>query len=284
MFWLPFRFSLGGSYNYLTHILIQRVLWSGMGGPTTNRWRTRLGLRAWRSEAEMHHYARSLGAPRLYGYSPSVLPKPSDWDDYQHVTGYWFLDAQPNWEPSADLLRFLESGPPPVYVGFGSMSHENPERQTRLALRALELTGQRGVLLTGWGGIARLSVPPNVFFVDNVPHAWLFPRMAAIVHHGGAGTTAAGLRSEVPSIIPAFAGDQVAWADRVVKLGVSPRVPGIKQLTAEKLAQAINTAVNDSALRARAAALGEKIRAENGVARAIEVIERHAADFSQRKL
>jgi len=284
MFWLPFRFSLGGSYNYLTHILIQRVLWSGMGGPTINRWRTRLGLPAWRSEAEMHNYARSLGAPSLYGYSPGVLPKPPDWDDYHHVTGYWFLDAQSDWQPSEDLLRFLESGPPPVYIGFGSMSHENPERQTRLALRALELTGQRGVLLTGWGGITRLSAPPNVFFVDDVPHAWLFPRMAAVVHHGGAGTTAAGLRSGVPSIIPAFAGDQVAWADRVVKLGVGPRVPGIKQLAAEKLAQAINTAVNDSALRARAAALGEKIRAENGIARAVEVIERHAADFSQRKL
>jgi UDP:flavonoid glycosyltransferase YjiC (YdhE family) len=125
---------------------------------------------------------------------------------------------------------------------------------------------------------------PNVFFVDNVPHAWLFPRMAAVVHHGGAGTTAAGLRSGVPSIIPAFAGDQVAWADRVVKLGVGPRVPGIKQLTAEKLAQAINTAAyGDSALRARAAALGEKIRAENGITRAVEVIERHAAQFRAAK-
>jgi len=284
-FFLPLRFSLGAGYNYLTHTLIQRVLWSGMGGPTVNRWRTRLGLPAWRSESEMHHYARRLGTPSLYGYSPSVLPKPSDWDDYQHVTGYWFLEAQPDWEPPADLLHFLESGPPPVYVGFGSMSHEDPERQTRLALRALELTGQRGVLLTGWGGITRLSAPPNVFFVDNVPHAWLFPRMAAVVHHGGAGTTAAGLRSGVPSIIPAFAGDQVAWADRVVKLGVGPRVPGIKQLTAEKLAQAINTAAyGDSALRARAAALGGKIRAENGITRAVEVIERHAAHFSQRKL
>ena len=282
MFWLPFRFSLGGSYNYLTHILIQRVLWSGMGGPTTNRWRTRLGLPAWRSEAEMHNYARRLGAPSLYGYSPSVLPKPSDWDDDQHVAGYWFLDAQPNWEPPADLLRFLESGPPPVYVGFGSLSHENPERQTRLALRALELTGQRGALLTGWGGLTRLSAPPNVFFVDNVPHAWLFPRMAAVVHHGGAGTTGAGLRAGVPNIITPFGGDQVAWADLVVKLGVGPHAPGIKQLTAEKLAEAINSAVNDSALRARAAAFGEKIRAENGIARALEIIERHVAHFNQR--
>lgn len=284
MFWLPFRFSLGGGYNYLTHTLVQRLLWSSMGGPSTNRWRTRLGLPAWRSEAEMHNYARSLGTPSLYGYSPSVIPKPSDWDEYHHVTGYWFLDAQPDWQPPADLLHFLESGSPPVYVGFGSVSHEHPERQTRLALRALELTGQRGVLLTGWGGLTRLSAPPNVFFVDNVPHAWLFPRMAAVVHHGGAGTTGAGLRAGVPSIIPAFAGDQCAWTDIVMKWGVGPRVPGIKQLTAEKLAEAINTAVNDSALRARATALGEKIRAENGIARAVEVIERHAADFSQRKL
>jgi len=232
----------------------------------------------------MHNYARSLGTPSLYGYSPSVLPKPPDWDDYHHVTGYWFLDAQSDWQPSEDLLRFLESGPPPVYIGFGSMSHENPERQTRLALRALELTGQRGVLLTGWGGMSRLSAPPNVFFVDNVPHAWLFPRIGAVVHHGGAGTTGAGLRAGVPSIITPGGGDQSAWADLVVKLGVGPRAPGIKSLTAEKLAKAINTAVNDSALRARAAALGEKILAENGIARAVEVIERHAAEFSQRKL
>src|SRR3989338_8486812 len=111
------------------------------------------------------------------------------------------LDAQPGWQPPADLLHFLESGSPPVYAGFGSVSQEHPERRARLILRALELTGQRGVLSTGWGGLTRLSAPPNVFFVDNVPHAWLFPRMAAVVHHGGAGTTGAGLRAGVPGII-----------------------------------------------------------------------------------
>lgn len=282
MFWLPFRFSLGGGYNYLTHILARSILWNSMGGPTTNRWRRRLGLPAWRSEAEMHNYARSLGTPSLYGYSPSVIPKPLDWDEYQHVTGYWFLDARPNWQPPADLLHFLESGPPPVYVGFGSMSHENPERQTRLALRALELSGQRGVLSIGWGGIKSISAPPNVFFADDVPHAWLFPRMAAAVHHGGAGTTSAGLRAGIPGIITAFGGDQCAWADLVVKLGVGLQVKGIKKLTAEKLADAIQTTIHDSTMRARAAELGEKIRAENGITRAVDVIERHAADFRQR--
>jgi UDP:flavonoid glycosyltransferase YjiC (YdhE family) len=282
MFMLPFRFSLGAGYNYFTHTLVQRALWSGMGGPTVNRWRARLNLPAWRSEAAMHDYARSLATPSLYGYSPSVIPKPPDWGDEHHVTGYWFLDAPPNWQPPADLLQFLESGPPPVYVGFGSMSHQNPERQARLALRALELSGQRGILLTGWGGLTRLSAPPNVFFVDDVPHAWLFPRMVAVVHHGGAGTTGAGLRAGVPNIITPFGGDQVAWADHVVKLGVGLQATAAQRLTAEKLASAIHAAVNDSALRARAVALGEKVRAEDGVARAVEVIERHAADFHQR--
>jgi UDP:flavonoid glycosyltransferase YjiC (YdhE family) len=117
-----------------------------------------------------------------------------------------------------------------------------------------------------------------VYFVEDVPHAWLFPRMAAMVHHGGAGTTGAGLRAGVPSIIAPFAADQPAWAERVVKLGVGLRAPSLGKLTAEKLAEAIQLAVTDSALRARAAALRGKIRAEEGVARAIEIIERRAAN------
>jgi UDP:flavonoid glycosyltransferase YjiC (YdhE family) len=282
MFMLPFWSSLGGRYDYWTHILIRRLLWSSMGGPAANRWRARLELPAWRSEAEMRSFAHGLGTPSLYGYSSRVLPKPSDWDEYQQITGYWFLDAQPEWQPAVDLLRFLAGGLPPVYVGFGSMSHKNPALLTRLALRALEQSGQRGVLSIGSGGMKRLSAPPNVFLADNVPHAWLFPRMGAVVHHGGAGTTAAGLRAGVPSIITPFGGDQYAWADRVVKLGVGPRATGIKKLTAEKLSIAIRTAMSDSALRARAAALGERIRAENGIGRAVEIIERHAAVSSQR--
>jgi sterol 3beta-glucosyltransferase len=162
------------------------------------------------------------------------------------------------------------------------MSDKDPERQTRLALRALELTGQRGVLLTSWDGVTRLGTSASVFYVNDVPHSWLFPRMAAVVHHGGAGTTAAGLRAGIPSLITPFAVDQYVWADRVVKLGVGPHTADSKRLTAERLAQAINTAVNDSVLRARAAAFGERIRAENGVVRAVEVIEHHAAEFNQR--
>lgn len=283
LFVLPFRFSLGGGYNYLTYTLYMYVGWLIVGG-VFNHWRiTRLGLPPWRSMRELFDTLHNYGAPWLYGYSPQVLPKPPDWEDNRHVTGYWFLDAQPGWKPPPDLLRFLESGPPPVYIGFGSMSDKDPERLTCLALRALELTGQRGVLLTGWGAVARLNTSANVFYVDDVPHSWLFPRTAAVVHHGGAGTTAAGLCAGVPSIITPFLLDQYAWADRVVKLGVGPRMVDNRRLTAEKLALAIDAAITDSALRGRAAEFGARIREENGVTRAVEIIERHAADFNRHQ-
>jgi UDP:flavonoid glycosyltransferase YjiC (YdhE family) len=282
-FLLPLRSSLGGGYNYLTYTLLMRASWPILGR-AYNHWRTtRFGLPPWHSMREMFYDVRRFGTPCLSGYSPQVLSKPPDWGDNHHVTGYWFLDAQTNWQPPMELVHFLKSGSPPVYVGFGSMSDKDPERVTRLVLRALELTGQRGILLTGWGAVARLRTSASVFYVDDVPHSWLFPRMAAVVHHGGAGTTAAGLRAGVPSLITPFLMDQYAWADRVAKLGVGVHVTDSKKLTAEKLAQAIHTAATDSALRARAAALGERIRAENGVAYAVELIERHAADFGRSR-
>ncbi|MEP7359817.1 MAG: glycosyltransferase, partial [Anaerolineales bacterium] len=222
-FFLPLRFSLGGGYNTLTHKLMHSTLWRGMGGPATNKWRATLGLPPWRSYEHMFSSVRAAGTPWLFGYSPSVLPKPADWADYLHVTGYWFLDPPAGWQPPADLASFLESGPPPVYVGFGSMGDGQAERQTRLVLRALDISGQRGVLSIGWGGLVRLEAGPNVFFASDVPHAWLFPHMAAVVHHGGAGTTAAGLRAGVPSVITPFVGDQHAWADQVRKLDTASR-------------------------------------------------------------
>jgi sterol 3beta-glucosyltransferase len=280
----PLRASQGMAYNRLTDALAHHLLWSSLGGPMTNPLRQKLGLRPWRSYAEMLAHGRRLGMPTLYGFSERVLPRPADWDELQHVTGYWFLEPPPGWSPQADpvLLRFLDRGPLPIYIGFGSMSLGTPEQQTQLALRALAMTGQRGVLLTGWGGLARQPATPDVCFVDDVLHAWLFPRMAAVVHHRGAGTTGAGLRAGVPNLIMSFGADQFAWAAQVVKLGVGPRVVPLKQVSADKLAQAINTAVHDQAMRGRAAALGEKIGAEDGVGAAVALIERHAAAFGRR--
>jgi sterol 3beta-glucosyltransferase len=281
-FFLPLPSSRSGAVNRLTHRLAHAVLWQGLGGPATNRWRKqRLGLPPWRSYAHMYGAARGLGTPWLFGYSPSVLPKPPDWEDHHHVTGYWFLDPPADWQPPPDLLRFLDGGPPPVYIGFGSLADPNPAHTIELVRRALALSGQRGVLLTGWGGEAAPPAGANgaapVHFVADVPHAWLFPQMAALVHHGGAGTTGAGLRAGVPSILTPIAGDQHAWAGQVARLGVGPRAGPLKALTPEKLAAAIDAAVSDAGLRARAKALGEQIRAEDGVQAAVALIERHAA-------
>lgn len=284
MFMLPFRFSLGGRYNYLTHELYMHVGWLFVSS-LLNNWRTKsLNLSPWKT---MHAFIETLGddkTPWLYSYSPQVLPKPSDWSEHLHVTGYCILDPQPDWQPTSELEYFLQSGPPPVYIGFGSMSEKNPERLTRIAVRALELIGQRGVLLTGGGVIPTVTSSANILYINDVPHSWLFPQMATVVHHGGAGTTAAGLLAGIPSLISPFQFDQFAWADRVEKLGIGLRLPESQKLTAEKLAQAIQTALTDSALRSRCAEFGKRIREENGVSKAVEVIERHAEIFYRSQI
>lgn len=272
-----FRFSLGANYNRLTHVVIRQALWPVVGGQMTNPWRKRLGLSAWHSYEEMYSRARRLKIPILCAFSPAVLPKPPDWDETHHLTGYWFLNAPPGWQPPAGLLRFLESGPPPVCIGFGSINAGGSGDRARLALQALEMSGQRGVLLTGGGGLAPGTESPNVMYIEDIPHDWLFPRMAAVVHHGGAGSTAAVFRAGAPGVITPVVADQYLWAERVVKLGVGPKTPDLKSLTALKLAEAIHTAVSDPGMRERAARLGEKIRAENGVQQAVEIIERCAA-------
>lgn len=215
-------------------------------------------------------------SPVLYGYSSAVLPRPSDWEERYHVTGYWFLDEPNDWEPPAELLAFLQAGSPPVYIGFGSMKNRNPQETGMMALEALARSGQRGILASGWGGLQPSDLPDTVHLISAMPHSWLFSRMTAVVHHGGAGTTAAALRAGVPSIVIPFMGDQPFWARRVAELGVGPAPIPRKQLTAERLAEAINRAVVDDAMRRRAADLGRQIRREDGVATAVAIVERHA--------
>ena len=213
------------------------------------------------------------GYPILYAYSPSVIPPPPDWDDAIHVTGYWFLGPAEEWEPPAALVEFLQSGPPPVYVGFGSMSNRNPEATANLIVEALGQAQQRGVLLSGWSGLRTAELPDSVLMVDSVPFSWLFPRVAAVVHHGGAGTTAAGLRAGVPSLVVPFFGDQPFWGRRVRELEVGPAPVPRRRLTVDRLAAAIHEAVTDQDMRRRASELGSKIQAEDGVARAVAIIE-----------
>jgi UDP:flavonoid glycosyltransferase YjiC (YdhE family) len=217
------------------------------------------------------------GQPILYGYSPAVIPPPTDWGADVHVTGYWFLDPAEDWTPDPALADFLAAGPPPVYVGFGSMSSRNPEATANLIVDALARAGQRGIIHAGWGGLQRTELPGSVLMINGAPFSWLFPRVAAVVHHGGAGTTSAGLRAGVPSVVVPFFGDQPFWGQRVADLGVGPAPIPRKKLTAERLAEAIRTAVTDEAMRGRAAELGARIRAEDGVANAVAVVERVAS-------
>jgi sterol 3beta-glucosyltransferase len=171
------------------------------------------------------------------------------------------------------LLDFLQAGKPPVYIGFGSMSSRDPERVTDIVLNALRITQQRGVILTGWKGLSGRDLPDHVLRLDFVPHEWLFPQMAAVVHHGGAGTTAAALRAGVPQVIVPFGVDQNLWAHQAHKIGVASRPIPRRRLTAERLAAAIAQSSNDPAMRQRASAISQHIQAEDGIARTVEMIE-----------
>lgn len=209
----------------------------------------------------------------LYGISPSVFPKPPDWDDNIKVTGYWFLENEKEWSPPVELIEFLSEGKPPVYIGFGSMTTHDPKSLTETVLRALELSNQRGVLLNGWGCLGDTDLPESVIQIDSAPHGWLFPRIAAVVHHGGAGTTASVLRTGKPSVVVPFFVDQPFWGRRVSELGVGTKPIPLQKLTPERLATAINTIVSDIRIQKNANELSERIRTEKGVANAVDQIE-----------
>ena len=257
-------------YNGVTHWLAYQLVWQAFR-PTINRWRREaLGLGPARFWGD--HRALGQHTPVLNGFSEQMVPRPPDWGPQVHVTGYWFAE-EAGWEVPAALARFLEAGPPPVYVGFGSMPVRDAARLTELVVAALDRAGQRGIVGTGWAGIGQGALPETVLAVDYAPYGWLFPRMAAVVHHGGSGTTALGLRAGVPSLVVPFVFDQFYWGRRIAELGVGPAPAHFGKLTAEGLAAAIDEAVNDGGMRQRARALGERIRAEDGLGMAVRMLE-----------
>jgi len=265
------QYPLGKLYNLFTHFASRQCVWQPFR-KALNQWRhdsLQLGPYGfWGPLVQMH----KTDYPALYAFSSSIVPKPSDWRKNCHVTGYWFLD-KPDWIPSQKLLDFLHAGPPPVYIGFGSMSEREPKLLSELLIRALRLAGQRGILLSGWAELPEENLTDDVCVIDSVPHNWLFPKMAAVVHHGGAGTTGAAFRAGVPNIVVPFFGDQNFWAGHVFRLGTGPKPILRKNLTAENLSEAIKRAVSDGLIQKRARAIGETIRKEDGVAKAIEILE-----------
>lgn len=235
--------------------------------------RARLGLPATR-----HGTARRIRAglrqPVFHGFSPLVVPRPCDWRPGLRVCGYWWPYDREDGLP-AYVRRFLDAGPAPVFVGLGSATVPDPARLSGTIVRALRLAGLRGVVQRGWGGLA--ATGEDMLTIDEVPHTALFPRMAAVVHHAGAGTTAAGLRAGVPAVPLPVQFDEGFWAERLVSLGVAPCAVPLRGLTANGLAAALSQATRNPLHRERAETLGARIREEDGVApvlRAVDLLAR----------
>ncbi|WP_396449402.1 glycosyltransferase [Actinomadura sp.] len=258
---LPQAGALGPWARRASFRAVDQIAWQ-LSRPFINPWREgTLGL------PRLPLRGRRADGPVLACFSPVVVPRPEDWGPNVHLTGYWFLD-EPEWEPPGELADFLAAGPPPVYVGFGSMVPKDAEMTALTVRTALRLAGVRGVVQ---GDPA--SSDEDVLAVRDVPHSWLFPRMAAVVHHGGAGTTAAGLRAGVPTVVCPFFGDQPYWGERVAELGAGTRPLPFRAMTVPRLAAKIRQAVQDPDMADRADDLGRRIRAEDGVGRARDVID-----------
>ncbi|MDT5398279.1 MAG: sterol 3beta-glucosyltransferase [Mycobacterium sp.] len=211
--------------------------------------------------------------PVLHGYSPTVAPRPRDWRAGLEVTGYWWPADGPDWAPPAALTDFLAAGPAPVFVGFGSMmtTAGRAEELSTVIQAAARQAGVRAVVQTGWAGLD--AVDDDVLTIGDVPHSWLFPQVAAVAHHCGAGTTAAGLRAGVPTIaLPAF-GDGPFWASRLQPLGVSAATIPQRRLDVERLAEAMRSAASDPGLRVRTQQLARRIDGEDGAAQVLSVVE-----------
>lgn len=246
----------------------QRLIW-GLVSKPVNKVRGRLGLKPHTAGSYLRLAAQ---IPTVNGISPHVSPRPDDWPSHVHTVGYWFHDEAQNWTPPASLMEFLNHPTPPIYVGFGSMASRDPEGMFKLVSDAVAQTGQRAVMITGWSGLAITDVPSHMYVIDKAPHDWLFQHVKAVVHHGGAGTTAAGLRWGKPTFIIPHLGDQVYWGRRMSELGVGPKAVYRVDLTGAKLTAGIRALTTDTSMAERAATIGAAIRTEDGVSAGVQAI------------
>jgi sterol 3beta-glucosyltransferase len=255
--------------NKATWRLSEALTWRAFR-PTLNRQRSRAAL-AGLPRRPWSRWPRDHRPPVLYGFSPSVVPVPPDWPDDVHVTGYWFRDPDPAWTLPPALAAFLAAGGAPVYLGFGSMPDADPAGLVAALVGGARRAGHRMVLHSGWSRLGATGLlDDDVLVVDDVPHSLLFPRMAAVVHHGGAGTTAAALRAGVPAVVVPLFADQFFWGRRVAALGAGAPPIARERLTDARLGAALAVA---SGRRDGARRIAAELAAEDGVATAIAVLE-----------
>ncbi|MBR9898344.1 glycosyltransferase [Pseudidiomarina sp. GXY010] len=265
------RLRLGGWYNKFSYSFVNRLI-----GLSVAKY-----ARAWRKAHHLPkakrfsllHTADGTPIPVIHGFSSLVVPRPDDWPQTASICGYWHTEDDDHYEPSPELSAFLNTGPPPVYVGFGSMTGRDPERLTDIVIEALQRAGVRGILATGWGGMEIKALPESIIAVDQVPHSWLFPRVCGLVHHGGAGTTAAALQAGKASIVIPFFGDQPFWGNRLHSLNAGAAPIPLKKLTVERLAAGIKEITTNQTIIEHAAALGASLREKHGVEKAVAIIE-----------
>ena len=250
--------------NFVTYALVDMLTWQGLGD-VINKFRERsLGLEPVSIMWAPGMVSR-LRIPWTYCWSPALIPKPADWGSYIDISGFFFLNLSTNYTPPQDLDNFLAAGPPPVYIGFGSIVVDDPNSMTKMIFDAVQKTGQRAIVSKGWGGLGadQLGIPEGVFMIGNCPHDWLFQHVSAVVHHGGAGTTAAGILAGRPTVVVPFFGDQPFWGSMTARAGAGPMPIAYKNLDADKLAHSILEALKPESLE-RAKELSMKIKAEKG--------------------
>jgi sterol 3beta-glucosyltransferase len=245
--------------------------------------RASIGLSPFR---EKNYFAEILakGVPLLHLFSPSLVPRPSDWPKGAEVMGFCDLIGQDaDFVPSAELTRFLDEGDPPLYVGFGSTTGDKPEALNPIVFGALERLGRRAIVAGGWCGLGNDGSPTpsegrrankNVFQIPYVPHTWLFPRVSAVVHHGSTGSLAAGLKAGRPTLVIPFFGDQGFWGTRAFASGVGPRPVRRRGLTAKRFATALDNVTGDPRYREAAAMLAGKLAAEDGASSTVAYVEK----------
>ncbi|KAI3689353.1 hypothetical protein L2E82_47308 [Cichorium intybus] len=272
--------------NWLSYIVVDLIIWCGIR-------RHIIDIRKKLNLAPISYFSMYRGSvshfPTGYMWSPHVVPKPRDWGPLVDVVGYCFLNLGPEYQPPQELTQWIGKGTSPIYIGFGSMPLEDSKKTTNIIMEALRKTRQRGIIYRGWGDLGTsLENLDDFFLLEDCPHDWLFPQCAAVVHHGGAGTTAIGLRVGCPTTIVPFFGDQHFWGDRIYHKGVGPCPIPISQLDVEALSDAIIFMLQPEAskqsflfsyviimVKARAMDLAKLIENEDGVANAVNAFHRH---------
>ncbi|ERI91865.1 glycosyltransferase family 28 protein [Clostridiales bacterium oral taxon 876 str. F0540] len=244
----------------ISYSMIQGMLWMASKSSVKGFWKNNFGKIPDNFGCPFERHTDKKH-PAIVSCSNFVFKRPEDWNENIHQRGYWFVEESYDYTAPKELEDFLKSGEKPVYIGFGSMtSLEQHEGLAEIAVEAIKKSGKRGVICSM--GKPK-DLPKNIIAIDSIPHTWLFERVSAVCHHGGAGTTAAGFKAGVPSIIIPFSNDQFAWAHRAYDLGVDAKPILKKELTSDKLAEAIKFALTDKIV-ANAKSLGRNIAKEDG--------------------